>query len=251
VTLYRCLTGQLPQEGRPASALRQGLDARFDIFFQRLCNESPTQRPTNARQLLGELDELTAHWSRLSVAACAWPEETTAPLAQSPAQKPPNLRRKPVRQPLANARQRFGLDALWRPLNADSTRFEPWTMEEGRDKRPGCVRDRHTGLIWQRGGTPYPVNHAGALDCAERLNAQGFAGLRQWRLPTAEELATLLLPEPDLRHLCLSPCFDPAQRRLWSADRKSFTASWYADAEHGFLWWQDDSCEFHARCVCG
>ena len=62
-------------------------------------------------------------------------------------------------------------------------------------------------------------------------------------------MASLLLPEPDLRQLCLSPAFDPAQRRIWSADRKSFTAAWYADVEHGFVWWQDLSCEFFARCV--
>jgi serine/threonine-protein kinase len=37
---------------------------------------------------------------------------------------------------------------------------------------------------------------------------------------------------------------------LWSADRKSYSGLWYADAEHGFIWWQDDTCQFHARCVC-
>jgi serine/threonine-protein kinase len=64
-----------------------------------------------------------------------------------------------------------------------------------------------------------------------------------------DELATLLLPEPDLRSLCLPGVFSPVQRRLWSADAKSHTAAWYADAEHGFVWWQDATCEFFARCV--
>jgi serine/threonine-protein kinase len=93
------------------------------------------------------------------------------------------------------------------------------------------------------------VTLAGGQAHADRLNAEGFAGRRGWRLPTVDELASLLLPEPDLRQLCLPGVFEPVQRRLWSADRKSFMAAWYADVEHGFVWWQDATCEFFARCV--
>ena len=45
VTLFRCLTGRLPQEGLPASSLRVGLDQRFDAFFARACHEDRRQRP--------------------------------------------------------------------------------------------------------------------------------------------------------------------------------------------------------------
>lgn len=246
VTLFRCLTGRLPQEDKPASTLRQGLDERFDEFFARCCHHDPAHRPQGARALLAELDALCAHWLRLREAACALPPEPTdgAPPPQADA-KP---RFKPMRQPQVGARQRFGLDALWRPLAPDPARFAPLAAPQGQD---GLVQDTRTGLIWQRGGTPYPLPHALALAYADSLNRQRLGGHDGWRLPTAEELATLLAPEPDLRRLCLAPCFDPLQRRLWSADRKSFSAAWYADAEHGFLWWQDDTCEFHARCVRG
>lgn len=250
VTLFRCLTGRLPQEGRKASELRQGLDARFDDFFDRCCRARRSARPASARALLAELDALAAHWARLRAAACALPEEAPASVAPAlqPAAKP---RSRPLRQPLGRARQSFGLDALWRPLASqapDPARFAPLaaSAEQG-----GLVQDTRTGLIWQQSGTPYPLPHAQALAYADTLNRQRLGGHGDWRLPTAEELATLLAPEPDLRRLCLAPCFDPLQRRLWSADRKSFSAAWYADAEHGFLWWQDDTCEFHARCVRG
>ncbi len=250
VTLFRCLTGRLPQEGLAASALRQGLDARFDDFFARCCSTDRTRRPESARALLAELDALRAHWTRLREAACALPPE---PADEEPtvAPAPPSVakpRSTPIRQPLAGARQRFGLDALWRPLHPAPARFIALASPHGQE---ALALDTRTGLTWQRGGTPYPLPHAQALAYAEALNRQRLGGHADWRLPTAEELATLLAPEPDLRQLCLAPCFDPLQRRLWSADRKSFSAAWYADAEHGFLWWQDATCEFHARCVRG
>lgn len=256
VTLFRCLTGLLPQEGIPASQLRQGLDGRFDDFFARVCHEDRRRRPNSARELLAELDGLCTHWARLREAVCALPEENRDQELAEGGGAPGTMARiprsQPVRQPLAGARERFGLDELWRPKVVDAERFEPvCATSNGIAGGGACVRDRRTGLLWERGGTAYALPLAGAVAHAEALARERFAGCAGWRLPTAEELATLLLPEPDLRRLCLAPCFDPAQRRLWSADRKSFVAAWYADVEHGFVWWQDDTCEFHARCVCG
>lgn len=247
LTLFRCLTGHLPQEGALASSLRDGLDARFDAFFARCCHENPAERPASARALLAELDALSEHWTRLRASACALPPDTESPgMAALGVVSPPRasgltVRSAPVRQGLAGARERFGLDALWRPVVSIPERF--------RDLGDGAVRDTVSGLVWERGGSPYAVTLTGARAHAERLNAEGFAGRRGWRLPTVDELATLLLPEPDLRQLCLAGVFDPAQRRLWSADAKSFMAAWYADVEHGFVWWQDATCEFFARCV--
>jgi len=301
VTLFRCLTGRLPQEGAPASALRQGLDARFDVFFARCCHADPAKRPSSARALLAELLELSDHWRGLRAAICALPPEPEAPAetealvssdfaadlaadltaglsanltgdmagdlagdrttglarrgtasAAGAAASPPcpasgqamgghALRSQPVRQPLRGARGSFGLDELWRPVRCAPERFRALDAE--------TVRDRATGLVWERGGSPYAVTLAGARGYAAQLNAERFAGRGGWRLPTVAELCTLLLPDLDPLLMCQAPVFSPAQRRLWSADEKSFTAAWYVDAEHGFVWWQDAACEFFARCV--
>ena len=252
VTLFRCLTGRLPQEGIPASALRPDLDAPFDAFFVRCCAAAPGLRPASARALLAELDALAAHWKRLRQAACALPVEPELRERSGPSLRPgatatpPGsgrlaLRAYPVRQPLRGARDFFDLSAVWQPEWSIPGRFQVL------DK---CtVLDEPTGLVWERGGSPYAVNLAGARAYAARLNIERFGGLGGWRLPTVAELCTLLLPEPDLRQLCLDGAFDSRQRRLWSADAKSFVAAWYADVEHGFVWWQDASCEFFARCV--
>lgn len=239
VTLFRCLTGHLPQEGTPASALRDGLDERFDAFFASACHEERGKRPGSARALLAELDELSAHWARLRERVCSLPEETPPPCAS--ARPASALRSVAVRQPLEGARAAFGLDELWRPATCDAERFAA--------SGPELVRDLRTKRVWERGGSAYGLTFAAAQARAGRLNAERRHGLSGWRLPTAQELATLLLPEPDLRQLCLPPAFAPSQRRIWTADRKSFTAAWYADVEHGFVWWQDVTCEFFARCV--
>lgn len=249
VTLFRCLTGRLPQEGAAASALREGLDGRFDAFFERCCAEDPGARPQTARDLLAELDGLAAHWEKLRADACALPPEDVSGSFQAAGADAAlgallggsGPRAQPVRQPLRGARGGFGLDALWRPRGFVPGRF---AEQDGQ-----LVRDGLAGLVWERGGSPYAVTLAGAREHAARLNAERFGGRGGWRLPTVEELCTLLTPEQDLRSLCLPAVFSPAQRRLWSADLKSHTAAWYADAEHGFVWWQDATCEFFARCV--
>jgi serine/threonine-protein kinase len=68
------------------------------------------------------------------------------------------------------------------------------------------------------------------------------------------ELTTLFSPATEGSrqpgHSCQSPVFDPRKARLWSSDTKAFTAAWYADAELGFIWWQDRTCRFFARAVC-
>ncbi len=273
VTLFRCLTGRLPQEGLAASSLRAGLDQRFDAFFASACHADRRQRPVSARALLAEVDALSVHWAKLRENVCALPDETPPPCA---GRRPlPAPRATPVRQSVQGARAAFGLDELWRPVACDAERFAviekagcAASGPQGSAARdlegfaanrpegsPGAggegelVRDLHSGLVWERGGSAYGMTFAAALERAARLAAEKHLGLGGWRLPTVTELATLLLPEPDLRQLCLPPAFGPAQRRIWSADRKSYTAAWYADVEHGFVWWQDLSCEFFVRCV--
>ena len=74
---------------------------------------------------------------------------------------------------------------------------------------------------------------------------------RQWRLPTVNELVSILLPPARARDLCLPPLFDPTQRWLWSADRRAYAAAYYVDVPLGFVGWQDVSAPFYVRGVSG
>lgn len=52
-----------------------------------------------------------------------------------------------------------------------------------------AVLDKETGLVWQRTLNIYKTDWQGAVDVAYGM---GFGGRRGWRLPTVEELASLI-----------------------------------------------------------
>ncbi|MBG3877459.1 DUF1566 domain-containing protein [Desulfovibrio oxamicus] len=106
-----------------------------------------------------------------------------------------------------------------------------------------------TGLLWQRGGSEWGLTLAEARAHVAELNAARFAGFDDWRLPTVDEVCTLLAPPPEGGGHCVPPVLDPAPDPLWTADRKSFTAGWFVSASMGFVGWQDDTCRFHVRTV--
>lgn len=91
------------------------------------------------------------------------------------------------------------------------------------------VRDATTGLVWQRGGAE-GLDLAGAEEAVAALNASGHAGYRDWRLPTAEEAASLMEKTPiDRRHI--DPVFSRDVNFIWTADRTvpgdAYVAYWF------------------------
>jgi len=81
------------------------------------------------------------------------------------------------------------------------------------------VVDLESGLAWQRSGSEYRLSLREAVEYVDRLNREGHAGHRDWRLPTLEELASLLEPLRQADDLYVSPRFDTDQESCWSADR--------------------------------
>lgn len=164
------------------------------------------------------------------------PSPPPCPAAAPP--RPP--RAAPLKVGVRRAREVFGLDALWRPVCYPAPLLEP---------RGETVRDGATGLVWQCGGSEYALDWAEAQAYVAGLNAQAFAGAAAWRLPTAAELLTVLAPPAQFMGHCLDPLFDPEKRLLWSADRRTFTKAWFADAEVGALAAADMTCRRHVRAV--
>ena len=97
-------------------------------------------------------------------------------------------------------------------------------------------------------GSDYPLTWTEAHAYVTDINTRGFAGASDWRLPTVDELVSLL-ERPVMRDLCLPPVFDPSRSILWTCDRKSYTAAWFVSAALAFVGWQDSSCRFHVRAV--
>lgn len=92
------------------------------------------------------------------------------------------------------------------------------------------VEDCATGLMWLR-STHGPITPAGAQAHARELNASGgYLGYSDWRVPTAEELASLTQPRgrqvANLNTpLHLDAAFDPRGYYVQSSDRLSEPAT--------------------------
>lgn len=97
------------------------------------------------------------------------------------------------------------------------------------------VVDYATNLMWQQTGSPKPVAWKTAHEYIQRLNAQQYAGYADWRLPTIEELASLLSAAKQTGALYLAPVFDNTQLWCWSADivESSPGMAWYISFSSG------------------
>ena len=60
------------------------------------------------------------------------------------------------------------------------------------DNVDGTVTDRVTGLMWQEEGSSEGMTWANAKEYVNKLNSGKFSGYSDWRLPTIEELASLI-----------------------------------------------------------
>ncbi|WP_285907118.1 protein kinase domain-containing protein [Pseudodesulfovibrio pelocollis] len=246
VTLHRMLTGHLPEPGQGAAPLLAASDLSgpdWDSFFARALAANPDDRFADAPAMLDALDRVQADWLAAREAVCSAADL----LAETAQPDTGHARSTPVKVGARQARPFFGLDELWRPTNTAPAEFSD--QGDGTVLQPG-PSGHGTGLVWERHGSRYPLTWERAQAHAARLKERAYGGRTGWRLPTVAELAGLMgrAAQPGLS--CQAPVFDPRKARLWSADTKAFTAAWYADAELGFIGWQDRTCRFFARAVC-
>jgi serine/threonine-protein kinase len=254
VTLFRMFTGRLPldEEGRrhAPSALDGEFGEAFDAFFATAVHPDPARRFPDAFAMREALAGLSREFEAGLARTCALVEAGPGPDPGASALPPEacrDPRRVPAKIPLKDARRRFGLDGLWRP-DAAFGEACPGRFTASGD---GTVRDAATGRVWERGGSRFPVTFEAAAAYVAELNRSGFAGRAGWRLPTMDELLTLVAPMPKGAAHCADPVFDPALRRVWSADRRAFTAAWMADLEMGFVTSGDFTCPCGVRAVAG
>jgi serine/threonine-protein kinase len=222
------------------SAWNPDLDPAWDAFLLQAVAEERERRFHSAKEMLEAFGELEAAWEKKKEKACLMPDAGLAERA-APAGSSLTLRSMSVKVRPGKARGVFGADSHWRPLHYVTNDFQVAS--------DGTLIDKATGLIWQKGGSDYPVTWHGAHEYIRGLNEKGLAGRADWRLPTVNELMSLLTDVPRAGDLCMEPLFDQNKRWLWSADRRSFTAAWYVSADMGYVSWQDFTCYYYVRAV--
>lgn len=132
-----------------------------------------------------------------------------------------------------DARRAFHLSDGWRPVR--------YVLNDFHGDGATVVSDRMTRLVWQHAGSgflPYEAIHR----YMQEANRNRVAGFSDWRLPTLEELASLLEPSPQANKLFLSTWFDARQAWCWSSDLRSAGGAWTVDFEEGRIRWNCLTC---------
>jgi serine/threonine-protein kinase len=107
------------------------------------------------------------------------------------------------------------------------------------DNNDGTVTDEATGLMWQKSGSPSSSGNSSANKYIKQLNRKRFAGHSDWRMPTVEELASLL--EKSVKSgVHIAPVFDNKQIKCWTIDKcdpgySAMSGAWIVDFREGTI----------------
>jgi len=225
VLSYRMLTGRLPDRvnGRlsPPSSYRPDLNWAWDELIMKSMAVKPSERFSSAKQMRRVFEEVYADWAKESETGCLFIEESGEREESLP------VRMEPERIAYKDARQSLRLDSLMRPERYYAQRFELLDSYH--------IRDLNTGLLWQTKGSEYTLDWMQAAGYVAYLNRQGWLGRKNWRLPTIEELATILQPPTVTRDFCLHSAFPRDIHWLWSSDWCTKKQAWMVDIIECFV----------------
>lgn len=229
VMLYRMLTGKLPgMQSFSLSLINPVYDGTWDAFFQKALHWHPDDRFQSASEMLVALAQLTLH-----------PGPDAGTCARSLRKAPVKaLRSDPANVGGRRAQSLFRANELFRP------RHQTCNQVEVSDE---FACDRATGLLWHRDASRYPLNFLEAGSYIGQLNAGHFGGQVHWRLPTVNELLSLL----SVNQTALGGVMPLRPVKwVWSCDRHGQHESWYVNMDMGFAGVQDIYCLNHVRAVC-
>lgn len=184
------------------------------------------------------------------------PEKLGTPISiVQEARKTISLRSEPLTVSEHEFRDVFKLNEKRQPLEYIQNDFE--------DQRD-VILDHTTGLMWQQSGSETTMIYQEAQAYIEELNRQNFAGFDDWRLPTVEELMSLLEPEEQSNGVYINPIFDTPELKeyyeedylegliwWWSADRCSLESAWSVGFKFGDVSWDDLNYNYFVRAVRG
>ncbi len=101
------------------------------------------------------------------------------------------------------------------------------------------VIDHATGLMWHQAGSKEYVNWEKAKQWVNNLNNNGYAGYKDWRLPTTEEAASLLESKKRDNDLYINSIFNAEQQWIWTGDSFGSSGTWHVYFDDGLVYWNN------------
>ncbi len=245
VMIFRMLTGRLPElSAAPPLGRHPFPTDRWSAFFDKALDPSPAGRYQTAEEMGKALEALSDEWDAQKTGICRLSDTTDAPterIENDSGARPP--RHHPVKVlDAAKAQSLFKTTPLWAPSIYRPTRFD--AIDDT------LALDRSNRLLWQRSGAPHPMAWQDAHQYVAHLNSTRLGDSADWRLPTVNELITLLThPPTDPQRWCAPAIFDRRHCNLWSCDRRSFTSAYVVRTDIGFVSWQDQLALAEVRAV--
>ncbi|MCP5004460.1 MAG: DUF1566 domain-containing protein [Planctomycetes bacterium] len=101
------------------------------------------------------------------------------------------------------------------------------------------VVERTTGLMWHQSGSKSHTNWGNAKKWIQDFNSNGYAGYKDWRLPTVDEAVSLLEPDRKSNSLYVDPVFDKNQLFIWTGDGFLAYSAWVVSFRSALTTWSD------------
>jgi len=113
-------------------------------------------------------------------------------------------------------------------------------------KADKVVIDHTTSLMWHQSGSEKYMNWKLAKRWVGQLNEKGYAGFKDWRLPTVEEGISLLEPDKKNDNLYIDHAFDIKQQWIWTGDKMSgLEAAWVVAFYDSNVCWYAFTSRYH------
>lgn len=222
VLAYRMLTGNLfdYRQVVPApSELNGAVDGRWDAFVLKAIAREPEERFANCQEMRLALEQLPLGREKLDWDLDGFLEDEPQPELR--------VRTEPCRVMYKNIRSLLDLDELLHPFN--------YRQQEFQVVGPLVAWDKKTNLYWQRRGSGFTLNWQQAKDYVDHLNSVCWQGRGTWRLPTVNELGTILSPPIHTVSCSTWPMFDSTIHWLWSSDFCTRKQAWMVDVIESFF----------------
>lgn len=222
VLAYRMLTGHLfdyRKQVPSPSTLNGEVGQRWDRFVAKAIARDPTDRFADCQEMRLSLEQLPVRQSYPFV------KDDENVVMEDLAEVP--VRSESCRIMFKEMRAQLELDELFHPYRYLRSEFEILG--------PLLVREKNTNLYWQRRGSGFTLNWQQAKDYIDYLNSQNWQSRSTWRLPTVDELRTILSPPVHTAAHSSWPMFDSSIHWLWSADVCTRKQAWMVDVVESFF----------------